>query len=205
MRISRRGFLAAAGAAPLSGTLFRWNAPTGGLTCALPESRAGFESALPSPRDRRLLLFPAAVGWDPSIPRDVRNGATVLFESAAGFGDAEAFEVQRAGLRSDFGITIEPSAEARRLNATTPAYVDLLWPMPAKVRDFSSVVVVRGGETVGTLGSVPVAALQRHGAGAFLFLGSPIGPALWTGDPQAHAWLSSVVVTTRPSAHVKQQ
>jgi hypothetical protein len=39
----------------------------------------------------------------------------------------------------------------------------------------------------------PVAALRRTGSGAILFLGSPIGPALWSGDAQARAWLGSVL------------
>jgi hypothetical protein len=203
MRISRRGFLAA-GAAPLSSSLFPWNAPKGsnGVTCALDESRAGYERAIVprGPDEERLLVFPAAVGWDPSIVRQVRNGATVIFESAAGFGDAKAFGEQRAGLRSAFDLTLETPTDPWA-RATKPAYIDLLWPAAAKLRDFSSLVVVRGGETVGRLGRLPVAALQQRGAGLFLFLGSPIGPALWTGDPQAHAWLSSVFATTRSYAY----
>ncbi|MFI5183109.1 MAG: twin-arginine translocation signal domain-containing protein, partial [Vicinamibacteria bacterium] len=89
MRISRRAFLAAAGAAaPLSGALLTWNAPPrkSSVTCALDESRAGYDKALIGSPIKRLLVFPAAVGWDPSIASRVRDGATVLFESAAGFG-----------------------------------------------------------------------------------------------------------------------
>jgi hypothetical protein len=199
MQISRRGFLASAGAAPLSGALFRWNAPTSvsSVTCALDESRAGYDKALIDSASQHLLVFPAAVGWDPSIARRVREGATILFESATGFADEKALAEQRDGLRSDFGLTIAAPTHLSAL-AAKPAYVDLLWPTRAKVRDFSSMVVVRGGNTVGRLGSLPIAALQRLGAGSLVFLGSPIGPALWIGDPQAHAWLSSV---TREAAY----
>lgn len=69
MRVSRRGFLAAAGVAPLGGAFVHWNAPTSGrgVTCALDESRAGYDQALANLAKGRLLVFPAAVGWDPSI------------------------------------------------------------------------------------------------------------------------------------------
>lgn len=193
MRISRRGFLAAAAAAPLAGGAHSWKAPVGSssLTCALDESRAGYDIALRDSPTLHLIVCPGAVGWDPTLVGRVRAGATVLFESAAGFGEAGAFDEQRAGLRSDFGLTIDAPNHLPS-QAPRPAYIDLLWPTRVKVRDFSSLVTVRGGETIGTLGPLPVAALRREGAGRFLFVGSPVGPALWSGDRQAHAWLSSV-------------
>ena len=143
-----------------------------------------------------MLVFPGAAGWDTSIPGRVREGATVVFESAAGFGDAEFFEEQRAGLEAAFRLFIERPVEVWT-DAGRPRYVDLLWPDPVKIRDFSSLVAVRGGETIGRLGRLPVAALHRVGTGCFVFLGSAIGPALWSGDKQAHTWLSSVAQATR--------
>jgi hypothetical protein len=194
MRISRRGFLAAAGVAPLVG-LARTREPRAaerGVECVLGESRAGYDAALVHADEPRLLVVPGAVGWDDSLPARVRGGSIALFESAAGFGDATAFAAQRHGLRSAFGLTIEPPADPWS-EASRPAFIDLYWPAAARVRDFSTVVVVRGGETIGRLGSLAVAARQRCDAGWLLFLGSPIGPALWSGDPQAAAWLRSVV------------
>src|SRR5206468_6021702 len=115
---------------------------------------------------------------------------------AGAFAEGRALEEQRAGLRADFDLALEPPvglwSETGR-----PPYLDLLWPLRAQVRDFSFAVPVRGGESIGALGPLPVAALQRAGAGALLFLGSPLGPALGTGDPQAHAWLDSVLATAR--------
>lgn len=194
MQVSRRGFLAIAGAAPLGGALFSRTAPTnrGAVVCALDESRAGYDKALADSASAHLIVFPAAVGWDPSIARKVREGATVLFESAAGFADEASFTEQRAGLRSDFDLTIERPTHPSS-HSPQPAYIDLHWPTRLKVRDFSSLVSVRGGETIGMLGPLPVAALRREGAGRFLFVGSPVGPALWSGDAQARAWLSSVL------------
>ena len=188
MEVTRRSFLAAAGAAPV-GVAFTSRPARATARCVLPESQAGWDAARAA--GGRVVVLPGAVGWDDSLLWRVRAGATVIFESAAGFGDARAFEVQRAGLRSAFGLTIDEPASLWKA-ALSPGYVDLHWPLAVKVRDFSSVMGVRGGETVGLLGSRPVAALQRRGAGAFLFLGSPVGPSLWTRDPQAQAWLASM-------------
>jgi hypothetical protein len=192
--LSRRRFLGALVSAPLGGTLAgrTLSASSPCSTCALPESRAGFARALAGRETAELLVFPGAAGWDDSIERRVRSGRLVIFESASGFADAGALREQRAGLGDAFGLGIEPPVtlwgQGRR-----PSYLDLGWPVRARIRDFSFAVPVRGGEAVGTLGALPVATLQRAGAGALLFLGSPVGPALGSGDPQAHAWLSSVL------------
>jgi len=197
--LSRRSFLGAlAAAAPLTRSLAEGTraAPAASVSCALPESRLGFALALAGRAAPDVLVFPGAGGWDDSIVDRVRSGRLVIFESAAGFIGADAFRAQRDRLRSAFGLTIEAPvtlwSEGRR-----PAYADLVWPVPARVRDFSSAVPVRGGEAIGRIDGLPVAARQRAGAGALLFLGSPVGPALWSGDPQAHAWLSSVLAVTR--------
>ncbi len=194
MDVSRRRFLGALASAPLGGAFTGPTHPaaSGCSTCALPESRAGFARALAGREAAHVLVFPGAAGWDDSIERRVRSGRLVIFESAAGFAEASALREQRAGLRDAFGLSIGHPVrvwgEGRR-----PSYLDLGWPVRARIRDFSFAVQVRGGEAVGRLGPLPVATLQRAGAGALLFLGSPVGPALGSGDPQAHAWLSSVL------------
>jgi hypothetical protein len=197
--VSRRGFLGALAAAPLAaapprGTLTRpaLAGPSPCSTCALPESRAGFGQALAGREAPDVLVFPGAAGWDDSIERQVRSGRLVIFESASGFAARNALREQRAGLRDAFGLGIEDPVTVWG-ESGRPAYLDLGWPVRARVRDFSFAVPVRGGEEVGRLGALRVATLQRAGAGALLFLGSPVGPALWSGDPQAHAWLSSVL------------
>ena len=193
MDLSRRAFLGALASAPLGpAVLGRTMSAAPCLTCALPESRAGFERALLGRDTPGVLVLPGAVGWDASLASRVRDGQLVILESAGGFTGTRAFEEQRAGLRADFELSVgEPVSlwnESGR-----PPYLRLRWPLPARIRDFSIAVPVRGGETIGRLGALPVAALQRAGAGALLVLGSPIGPALGSGDPQAHAWLSSVL------------
>ena len=201
MDVSRRSFLGALASVPLGGA-FTEETPSGPSpcsTCALPESRAGFAQALAGREAAEGLVFPGAAGWDDSIERGVRSGRLVIFESASGFAGTDAREAQRRGLRSGFGLMIgEPVALWRP--GRRPSYVDLAWPVRARVRDFSFAVPVGGGEGIGTLGGLTVAALQRAGAGALVFLGSPIGPALWSGDPEAHAWLSPML--DHPAASV---
>ena len=194
MDVSRRRFLGALAAAPLGGALTgpTLAGPSPCLTCALPESRAGFAQALAGREAPDLLVFPGAAGWDDSIERQVRSGRLVIFESASGFAAPSALREQRAGLWDAFGLGIEHPVKVWG-ESGRPSYLDLGWPVRARIRDFSFAVSVRGGEAVGRLGALPVAALQRAGAGALLFLGSPVGPALGSGDPQAHAWLSSVL------------
>ena len=195
MRVTRRGFLLAAASAPLGPALARRAPPgagTDGACCLLPESRAGFEAALPGMRAAGVVILAATGGWEPSLAREVRGGRLVIFESAAGFGDRRGFEEQRAGLARDFDLRIEAPIPLWH-DGTRPPYLDLVWPVRTRVRDFSLATPVRGGEVVGRIGGRPVATMRRTGSGALLFLGSPVGPALWSGDAQAHAWLGSVV------------
>ena len=195
--LSRRAFLGALAWTPLGrvrGGRTRRAAPC--LTCALPESRAGFERALAGRDTTGVLVLPGAAGWDASLASRVRGGQLVILESAAGFAGTREFEEQQAGLRADFDLATEQPVSLWNA-AGRPPYLHLEWPLGAQVRDFSFAVPVRGGETIGVLGGLSVAARRRAGAGALLFLGSPVGPALGTGDPQAHAWLWAVLATAR--------
>lgn len=197
MDLSRRAFLGALASTPLGPALVgRTLGAAPCLTCVLPESRAGFERALAGRDTTGVLVLPGAAGWDASLAARVRGGRLVILESAAGFTGAGAFQEQRAGLRADFDLATEDPVGLWN-GADRPPYLHLEWPLRAQVRDFSFAVPVRGGETIGVLGGLSVAALRRAGAGALLFLGSPVGPALGTGDPQAHAWLRSVLATAR--------
>lgn len=84
--------------------------------------------------------------------------------------------------------------------------MDYVWPTPAKVRDFSRAVPVSTGassvttrsmcEVIGWIDGWPVAAKRKVGKGTLVFLGSPLGPALWSGDREAHRWLGEVLACT---------
>ena len=72
-------------------------------------------------------------------------------------------------------------------------YVTYSWPENISVRDFSRVISMSAntGEIIGRVGALPVALKKRVGNGALIFLGSPLGPALLAGDPQARVWLQA--------------
>lgn len=194
MELSRRGFLATVAAgAPFTGNL---GSPVRDATipragCLLPESREGYRKALAGREGNPLVILPATAGFPSSLPAFVRGGRWVIFESAAGFAEPERLEEQREGLRAGFGIELgKPVAPWR--DGARPPYLSLDWPLPALVRDFSSIVPVSGGLAIGRMDGRPVATLSRAGAGTLIFLGSPLGPALWSDDAGAHAWLASV-------------
>jgi hypothetical protein len=117
-------------------------------------------------------------------------------------------------LRRYFGITVLPpvdlwSAELANRSSVSARhasleknlnrhesipYVHYVWPCDMQVRDFSRVVPVssRAGDVIGRVGALPVALKKRVANGTLIYLGSPLGPALFSGDPEARAWLRLV-------------
>ncbi|HEX2679673.1 MAG TPA: hypothetical protein VHQ03_00090, partial [Candidatus Dormibacteraeota bacterium] len=76
---------------------------------------------------------------------------------------------------------------------------DYTWPHAAKVRDFSHVVPLERqgntGEFIAWADGKPVALKRQSGRGTLIFLGSPLGPALWAGDTEARRWLLDALVS----------
>jgi len=210
MDMTRRQFLATTAAVVSSGHRLRGRRRhvlldlQGGC---LPESLAGYARVC-QPRLVRadtssipgyaVLLVPAALEISPVVARAIvrclHAGATVVLESAAGFLESRAFGTERAVLQDYFGITVEPPV---RLWPRQTPYVDFLWPYAAKLRDFSRVVPLgpQAGERIAWVDRLPVALKRRSGRGTLIFLGSPVGPALWAGDADATRWLSAVLAT----------
>src|SRR5437764_965136 len=57
----------------------------------------------------------------------------------------------------------------------------------------------QAGEVIAWVDGVPVALKRRGGrGGTLIFLGSPLGPALWAGDAQARRWLVDVLGLDQP-------
>jgi hypothetical protein len=149
----------------------------------------------------RTCIVPAAVELPSSIVNTLAlclgAGGCVLLESAAGFADPHRCRAQQAVLREQFGVSIEAPVhlwvQARRRRDVP--YVDYVWPLATKVRDFSRVVPVARQETdiIGWINGLPVALKRKVGRGTFIFLGSPLGPALRTGDAEAHRWLGKLL------------
>ena len=176
------------------------------------ESVSGYESALTSagaqwtradarwmvPSRCAVLIVPAALEIPPPAVRAIvsclQAGASVILESGAGFAVDRAFRAHRVALRDYLQLQIEAPVDLWPDNSSQRIpYVDYTWPRPAKVRDFSRVVPLQRqegeGEVIAWVDGLPVALKRSSGRGNLIFLGSPLGPALWAGDAQARRWL----------------
>jgi hypothetical protein len=181
----------------------------------LGESIAGYETALSSMgegfvrvgpgslRRCEVVILPAATKLRAetlaAIALRLEAGAVAMLESGAAFGTASEFAAQRAMLRDHLGVHIEAPVDlwAGRPAPRAVPYIDYTWPQPATVRDFSRVVPLgaptQPGELIASVEGRPVALRRRCGRGTLLFLGSPLGPALWAGDAQARRWLQEAL------------
>lgn len=213
MELSRRGFLACAAGvittrprrrAPMVVQSSRtWVVLPVRGRCSLPESTLGYRSALAGAPERPdhgpLLIIPAVLDVPGDIARLIRlrltGGATVIVESGAGFAGHVRFrEHQRSlieGLKIDTHLPADLWAPGR--SGHSP-YIDYSWPDAVRVRDFSRVVPLgdQEAEVIARADGLPVALRRAVGAGTLIFLGSPLGPALWAGDREARRWLFDV-------------
>jgi len=182
-----------------------------GSSCVLRESVAGYESALSSanvpyqraglqqlPCAQRIIL-PAAALADESklaqVKSHLEGGATVLFESGAGFLSDVEFDSHRRAMNSAFGLSLHTPVRLwcpSGIVSNSP-YIDYGWPIETKVRDFSRMIPVYcgGSEAIAWFGGQPVAARRRVGKGTLVFLGSPLGPHLLVGDREAVEWFGA--------------
>jgi hypothetical protein len=192
-----------------------------GEHCSLRESLAGYEAALatlgePFVRtDARsaprcaLLIVPGVLRISHATASVIRaclnDGTTVIVESGAGFADPDdaEFRAHRDSLREELQLHVASpiSLWPRSANADAIPYVDYSWPAAARVRDFSRVVPLgsqaRTEEIIARVNGLPVALMRRGGLGTLVFLGSPLGPALRSGDAEARQWLSDVAARSR--------
>ena len=192
-----------------------------GYRRALGDERRSLSEIELEPRDgHRSIVVPAAGAIGASTANAlfaaVSAGATVLWESGAAFLSASDFAAQQALLHEHFTIAIgQPtdlwcSKSPKRISADCPTnqsrkskqlghdsvpYVAYHWPHETRVRDFSRAIPVtaKTGHAIARLGDVAVAWRKPIGRGTFIFLGSPIGPAIRAGDAEAHAWLRAVI------------
>lgn len=177
------------------------------------ESMRGYVSAIPKERQQRsfgerdslqrcaLLIVPQLTILDRCFSRYVRRalrrGTTVVIESGAGFAAHGTFRRHRGSLSEGLQIAVAPPVDLWADRSTTRApYIEFTWPRRSKIRDFSRVVPLaeQPGEIIAWAGDLPVALRRRVGAGTLLYLGSPVGPALWAGDAEARRWLLAVAL-----------
>jgi hypothetical protein len=147
------------------------------------------------------------------------HGSTVLWESGAAFMEARDFERQQALMLEHFGISMQKPIDvwsqsamrragvgakikiAREMRATgheQVPYVVYRWPREVRVREFSRVIPVSAanGRAIAHWREIPVAWKKSIGAGTFVFVGSPIGPALHAGDSEAASLLNTMIVSS---------
>lgn len=181
----------------------------------------------------RMAIVPGLGPMDPALAQtlsDLLNAGThLLLESGAGFLSPAEFAAQQKMLHRYFNLTVEPPVHLwsgksaddtffshrtrqqrkRKLDSSgLSAYVDYIWPRETKVRDFSSVIPVssRAGDVIGRVGALPVALKKCMGKGVLIFLGSPLGPALRAGDPEAQSWLKLVTtLSLHPARRTNQR
>ena len=182
--------------------------------CALHESVSGYERALCSRALHQatlpdtppaVLILPAAVDLQPVVVDAIRGclGASgcVILETGLAFHPTKDCESRRAALVDVSGIqTHAPVSLWSPAAATRIPYIDFTWPRPAKIRDHSRVVPLeaRGDRVIASVDGLPVGLMGVRGRGRLIVLGSPIGPALWAGDAEAHGWLGAVLSERSP-------
>ena len=169
-----------------------------GYWSALPE--AWYQSPPGEPARLALLVVPSCVSLLPAvgarIRRDLETGTTVVIETGAGFAGRNRFRRHYGWLRDRFDIRVASSIDlwANRTCARVP-YIEFTWPCHARIRDFSRVVPPTerpGDDVIAWAGDLAVATRRRVGKGTLIYLGSPIGPALWAGDLEAKRWLHAL-------------
>jgi hypothetical protein len=196
-----------------------------GYQAALPGEHNLVETLHESTRRYRFVIVPALGSIDPAVAQKLSNllkaGTHLLLESGAGFLSPAEFFVHQRILRRYFGVTVLPPSDLwpgkfadnflfsarngcseKKLNShKSIPYVNYAWPRDTKVRDFSRVIPVssKAGDVIGRVGTLPVALKKRVANGTLIFLGSPLGPALFSGDPEARSWLRLVAAPDRRS------
>jgi len=126
----------------------------------------------------------------------LQHGATVVMESGAGFADHCTFRQHRRWLRESLAIRVVSPRDPWAKRSTPGArYIEFTWPRRVTIRDFGRVVAPadqQPGEIIAWAGDLAVAFRRRVGKGTLIYLGSPVGPALWAGDVEARRWLHAV-------------
>jgi hypothetical protein len=178
------------------------------------------EAGLNSKRFCRMAIVPGLGALDPAVAETLSAllgaGTDVLLESGAGFSGPAEFTAHQKMLYRYFNIEVAPpvdlwsgkSADDALLSRRSGPhrrtkqldrleslpYIGYSWPRETQVRDFSRAIPVSvgEGEVIGKAGALPVALKKRTAGGRLIFLGSPLGPALLAGDPQARSWLRLV-------------
>jgi hypothetical protein len=174
-----------------------------GYTRTLPKARQLFSAdESDSISCCSLVIVPDVVLLDPrfswALVRALQRGASVVIETGVGFASHSTFRHHRRSLREGLQIPVGAPVDlwADRPKARAP-YIEFTWPHRTTIRDFSRVVPPAdrpGDDVIAWAGDLAVAFRRRVGNGTLIYLGSPVGPALWAGDVEARRWLNAVAL-----------
>jgi hypothetical protein len=154
-----------------------------------------------------------------SVRKLIEHGTTVLWESGAAFLEPSDFARQQALTLEHFGVSMAQPIDvwsrsaSQRLNAEAKnqsarnvraighervPYVEFRWPRETRIRDFSRAIPVSAakGQAIAHWGEIPIAWRKSLGAGTLIFVGSPIGPALYSGDSDAASLFSAMIAAS---------
>jgi hypothetical protein len=175
------------------------------------ESLRGYQAVIPIERQQwipgerdpaercALIVVPSALNlgsWRHHLRQALRHGSTVIIETGAGFANHLTFCNHRRSLREDLRIHVAAPVNLWASGNRSP-YIDFIWPRRATIRDFSRVVPPAdqpGDDVIAWAGDMAVAFRRRVGKGTLIYLGSPVGPALWAGDAEARRWFYAVAL-----------
>jgi len=189
--------------------------------CSLAESLQGYEGCLANlglnfvtrsheflpdvlPQARHVVI-PAVTSIDAELARRLlnflENQGSVLLELGLAFVDPTICDLQRKLLSSHFQVEAQSPVSLRSGcdGEQCVPYVDYLWPLATKVRDFSRVVPLSASSSKAIAHSrgITIGLSRKVGKGTLTILGSPLGPVLRAGDQEAQSWLHAFLSATR--------
>ena len=167
-----------------------------------------------------LIVIPGALLRSVRSALALRNfaelGSIVLYESGAAYAGSGEFETEQRLLQEHFGVKVKAPIglwpkRAQGAPPGVPPYIHYHWPSRVTVRDFSRVLplsavprpprnrsmpeatYVGATEAIAAVRGVSACCRTQQGDGEFIFLGSPLGPHLGTGDREARALFTALL------------
>jgi hypothetical protein len=114
----------------------------------------------------------------------VEKGRWLLIESGTSFATASESSYHRHLMRELFGLQIGLHAPSQDLK---DLYVTYEWPTRCMVRHFGGAVGIEADDqnVIARAGRMPIAVRMTVGKGGIIYIGTPLGPVLPSGDRDA--------------------
>ncbi len=114
----------------------------------------------------------------------VGEGRWLLIESDLCFATASESAYHRHLMRELFGLQLGLPVTSQDLN---DLYVTYDWPVRCMVRHFGGGVAIEADDddVIARAGGMPIAVRKTVGKGGIIYIGTPLGPLLTSGDREA--------------------